>query len=308
MNRLLVSSFLIGAICFCSWTANRTITFAASDAGDAATLQADDALQQALRKKDAKAVGALLDKEFTWTNEAGHTRSSAQFLKDSAAGGLDGNTEYKDLKARDYGQLAIVTGICKRTAGQDTFFARIWVKRPGGWLLLTHQDTAIVAKSPSSQPAPAAGNGAAAASNCENPCRSVPYKPKTVEQREVLKAYQAVETAVTSHDAKTWAYHVADEFVGIGRQYTGTPDTKAGRAGQIGIVTNRVVLPKMIWGEAFVFGDAGIIIADHQAAGEPPYHVIRLWVNRDGRWQLFHRQETTIKKATAAPSASEKQN
>jgi hypothetical protein len=305
MKRLLVSSFLIGAICFCSWTANRTITFAASDAGDAANLQADDALQQALRKKDAKAVGTLLDKEFTWTNESGQTRTGAQFLKDSAAGRPDFNTEYMDLKARDYGQLAIVTGIGKRTAGGDTFFARIWVKRPGGWLLLTHQDTAIVAKSPSSQAAPAAGNGATAAPDCENPCRSVPYKPKTAEQTDVLKAYQAVETALTSHDAKTWAYHVADEFVGIGRQYTGTPDTRAGRVGQIGIVTNRVILPKMLWGEALVFGNAAILIADHKPEREPPYRVIRVWVNRDGRWQLFHRQETTIQ---GPPPAHDKQN
>lgn len=305
MKRLLASCFLIGAICFAAWTASRTITIAAADAGDAAALQVDSDLQQALRKKDAKAVAALLDKEFTWTDEAGQTRTSAQFLKDSAAGRPDGNAEYMDLKARDYGQLAIVTGVGKRTAGGDTFFARIWAKRPGGWLLLTHQDTAIVGKNPSSQPAPAAGNGAAAASDCENPCRSVPYTPKTVEQREVLKAYQAVETAVTSHDAKTWAYHVADEFVGIGRQYTGTPDTKAGRVGQIGIVANRVILPKMLWGEAFVFGDAAILIADHKPESEPAYRVIRVWVNRDGRWQLFHRQETTIQ---GPPPARDKQN
>ena len=308
MRRLLASSFVIGAICFATWMANRAITFAADGGGDAAALQADNALQLALRKKDAKAVGVLLDQQFTWTNEAGQTRTSAQFLKDSAAGTAVGDTEYTDVKARDYGQLAIVTGIGKRTGHAGTFFARIWVKRTAGWLLLTHQDTAILAKSAPSPQAPAAGKGAAAAPDCENPCRTLPYTPKTAGQKEVVKAYQAVETAVTSHDAKTWAYHVADEFVGIGRQYTGTPDTKAGRVGQIGIVSNRVILPKMLWGEAFVFGDAGIIIADHQPVGEPPYHVIRVWVNRDGRWQLFHRQETTIKRATSAPIAQDKQN
>src|SRR4029077_14374105 len=132
----------------------------------------------------------------------------------------------------------------------------------------------------SSQKAPATGNGAAAASDCENPCRTIPYVPKTAGPREVVKAYQAVETAVTSHDAKTWAYHVADEFVGIGRQYAGTPDTKAGRVGQIGIITNRVVWPRMLGGEPLVCADAAILIPDHQPAGEPPYHVIRVWVNR----------------------------
>ena len=55
----------------------------------------------------------------------------------------------------------------------------------------------------------------------------------------------------------------------------------------------------MLSGEVYVFGNAGIIIAEHQPAGEPPYHVIRVWVNRDGRWQLFHRQETTIQKAAS---------
>jgi hypothetical protein len=262
-------------------------------------------LQLALKKKDAKAVGALLDQSFTWTKEAGQTLTSAQLLRDAAAGTAVGDTEYNDVKARDYGQLAVVTGIGKRTAHAGTFFARIWVKRPAGWLLLTHQDTAILTKGLPTQQGAAAGKAPAVASDCENPCRSLPYSPKTAEQKEVVKAYQAVETAVTSHDAKTWAYHVADEFVGIGRQYTGSPDTKAGRVGQIGITTNRVILPKMLWGESYVFGDAAIIIADHQPVGEPPYHVIRVWVNRDGRWQLFHRQETTIK---GTPPAKDKES
>ena len=300
MKRLLASFFVIGAFFFATWTANGAVAFAAGVSGDTTALQADNALQLALKNKDAKAAGALLDQQFTWTNWAGQTRKGAQFLRDAAAGATDSDTAYSDVKARDYGQLSIVTGTGTHNGNVRTFFARIWVKRPAGWLLLTHQDTAIVAKAAASPQAPAAGKGDAAPSDCENPCRTLPYKPKTAEQAEVVKAYQAVETAVTSHDAKTWAYHVADEFVGIGRQYTGSPDTKAGRVGQIGVVTNHVILPKMLWGEAFAFGDAGIIIADHQPVGEPPYRVIRVWVNRDGRWQLFHRQETTIQKATGA--------
>jgi len=305
MKRLLAIFFVIGAICFGTWSAERAVTFAEGGGGDAAALQADTALQLALKKKDAKAVGVLLDQSFTWTNEAGQTLTSAQFLRDAAAGTAVGDTEYNDVKARDYGQLAVVTGIGKRTGHAGTFFARVWVKRPAGWLLLTHQDTAILAKgSPTQQGAPG-GKAPAAASGCENPCHSLPYTPKTAEQKEVVKAYMDVETAVVSHDEKTWAYHVADEFVGIGRRYLGSPDTKAGRVGQIGITTNRVVLPKMLWGESYVFGDAAIIIADHQPVGEPPYHVIRVWVNRDGRWQLFHRQETTIK---GTPPAKDKES
>jgi hypothetical protein len=305
MRRLLAVFFVVGAICFGMWSADRTITFAQGGGGDAAALQADTSLQVALKKKDAKAAGALLDQHFSWTNEAGQTLTSAQFQREATAGTAVGDTEYNDVKAHDYGQLAVVTGIGKRTGHAGTFFARIWVKHPAGWLLLTHQDTAILTKGMPTQQGAPAGKAPGAASDCENPCRSLPYMPKTAEQKEVVKAYQAVETAVTSHDAKTWAYHVADEFVGIGRQYTGSPDTKAGRVGQIGITSNRVVLPKMLWGESYVFGNAAIIIADHQPVGEPPYHVIRVWVNRDGRWQLFHRQETTIK---GTPPAKDKES
>jgi hypothetical protein len=294
VKRLFMSCLFIGAICLAAWAANQAITFAADAGGDAAVLQADTALQIAFKKKDAKAVGALLDQQFSWTNDSGQSVASAQFLKDAAAGTAVGDTEYNDVKARDYGQLAIVTGVGKRTGHEGAFFARIWVKRSTGWALLTHQDTPILAKgSASLHVAPA--KGPASASDCENPCRSLPITPKTAEQKALLKDYQAVETGVATHDDKMWAYRIADEFVGIGRRYVGVPDTKAARVGQIGITTNRVVVPKMLWGEAYVFGDAAIIIADHLPAGEPPYHVIRVWVNRDGRWQLFHRQETTIK-------------
>jgi hypothetical protein len=295
MKRLLSGCFLIGAICFGTWTVNKTAALAAEGGDDAAVLQADTALQLSLKKKDAKAAGALLDQNFSWTNEAGSTRKSAEFLRDAAAGTVVGDTEYNNMKARDYGQLAVVTGVGKRTGHAGTVFARVWVKRPAGWMLLTHQDTPILAKGTPSQPT-ASGQGAAGSGECDNPCKNLPITPKTAEQKAIVKAYEDIEVAVTSHDERTWAYHVADEFVGIGRRYTGAPDTKGERVGQIGISKSRLILPKMLSGEAYAFGDAGIILAEHQPAGEPPFRVIRVFVNRDGRWQLFHRQETTIQK------------
>ena len=298
VKRFLTVFLILSAICFAALTADRTPIVAADASDEASVLQADTALQVALKHKDAKATGSMLDENFSWTNDAGMTRKKTQFLQDTTAGSVIGDTEYNNMKAHDYGQMVVVTGVGKRTGHAGTFFARIWVKRSAGWLLLTHQDTPILAKgAPSQQAAPT--KGAPEASDCENPCHTLPIATKTPEQKEVVKAYQAVETAVVMHDERTWANHVADEFVGIGRRYLGTPDTKAGRVGQIGISKSKVVLPKMLSGEVYVFGDAAIIIAEHQPVGEPPYHVIRVWVNRDGRWQLFHRQETSIQKAPA---------
>jgi hypothetical protein len=299
MKRFLIASLVSSVICLGSWVVGRTVALAAGSGDEAAVLQADTSLQVALKHKDAKATGALLDQDFTWTNEAGVTRKKAQFLTDAASGSVIGDTEYNNMKARDYGQLAVVTGVGKRTGHPGTVFARVWVKRPAGWLLLTHQDTPILSKGAPSAPT-SESKTPGGSSDCDNPCRNLPITAKTPEQKEVVKAYEAVEIAVTAHDERTWGQHVADEFVGVGRRYTGTPDTKGERMGQIGIAKNKLILPKMISGEVYVFGDAGIILADHQPAGEPPFHVIRVWVNRDGRWQLFHRQETTIQKSGAA--------
>ena len=284
-------------VLFAVWASAVPWKVAADDAVSA-ILKTDAALQMALSSKDAKATSTFLDRDFTWTNKDGKTSKTAEFVKYIADGGGQG-ADYKDLKAREYSQLAIVTGRVARAGQPEVFFARVWVKRPAGWLLLTHQSTVILVKG-SPSPQMAAGNWPKLEPGCENPCRMIPYKPKTAADGEVAKAYQAVETAVTSHDAKTWGYHVADEFVGIGRQYYGKPDAKQERMDQIGSSNNVVILPKMLWGEVYVFGDSAIMIADHQPSGEPPYHVIRVWVNREGRWQLFHRQETTILQPVAA--------
>ena len=270
---------------------SKNLAFAA--AGDSAAPAADHALQQALSKKDANAAGALLEPEFTWTDDSGKTRNRAEFLKEVAAGTAKWDAPSATPSTGDYGRLAVATDRSAEGAG-EAFVARIWVKRGADWRLLLRQDTGIGKPAEARPQSQASASGAPASTDCDNPCRTVPFTAKTAAEGEVVKAYQDVETAVVSHDPKTWAYHVADEFVGVGRRFDGTPDTKAGRVGQVGVVSNRVVLPKMLWLKVYVFGNAAVMVADHQPIGEPPYHVIRAWVNRDGRWQLFHRQETTI--------------
>jgi hypothetical protein len=302
VKRLVGSVFVISAICLIISAANGGEAFAAGrGSSDPAVLKADQTLQLALRNGNEKAVRALLDEQFTWTNEAGQTRTRTQFLGDSRTPAQDSDIEYADTEARDYGNLAIVTGLGAQRGHADMFFVRIWVKRSAGWRLFAHQGTRVLGKGPLSQQLPTAGNGGTDAPGCENPCRSVPFTPKTADQQEVVKAYQSVETAVTTHDAATWAYHVASEFMGIGRRYTGKPDTKEERVAQIKQPgSGSVILPKMVSLQVFTFGSAAIMIADHEPSGERPFHVIRAWVKRDGRWQLFHRQETTIEQPTGA--------
>src|SRR5215472_6541976 len=120
MTRHIATALTFGAICFGAWTGLKPATYAAEGGADAAALQSDTTLQVALAHKDAKAAGALLDQDFSWTNDAGMTRKKAQFLTDAAAGSVIGDTEYTNLKAKDYGDLAVVTGIGKRTGHNGT--------------------------------------------------------------------------------------------------------------------------------------------------------------------------------------------
>jgi hypothetical protein len=290
MRRLLASCLVIGAICVAAWTAKAANSIIPPST---AALKADQSLQKVLKNKDAKAAQTFLDQQFSWTNNVGLTRSSAQFLRDVAAGSADNDTEYMVSTARDYGRLSIVTGSAIRRGHPDAFFSRFWVKQPAGWRLLVHQETSFVENAPNGQQA-AQGKGEAAAPDCENPCRTSPFTAKTRGQEEVVKVLQILETAVTGHDPKTWAYYVVDEFVNIPRLYTGSPETKAVRMGQIVDKSVTVIVPKIVSLQVLEFNGAAIMLADHQPNGEKPFHVIRAWVKRDGRWQLFFSQGTTI--------------
>ena len=66
---------------------------------------------------------------------------------------------------------------------------------------------------------PAAGNGApasveqaAGAGDCDNPCRTVPYLPKTQMEQDILAAWQKTKMLEWKPDAAQWASFIADEF------------------------------------------------------------------------------------------------
>jgi hypothetical protein len=52
------------------------------------------------------------------------------------------------------------------------------------------------------------------------------------------------------------------------------------------------VLSMRLWAR----GDAAVMQARHEMSGgrRPPYRAARVWVKRDGRWQMAMSQQTTI--------------
>jgi len=273
---------------------------APTNSAEAAVLQAEQTLNEAATRADKEAVAALLDDAFTATSPTGRTLTKAQAIA-SLSSPPSPSASDVDVKARAYGDLALVTGTRRANPqAAGVRYVRVWVKRPAGWRAIVHQGNAIAAPSPSALGTSAA---APAAAGCENPCKTLPYTPTSAAEREIIASYQTLETAVATHDAEEWARHFADEFVVIGRD--GHPTTKPERIAAIreqkktGTPVNPGPLESMqIW----VVGDAAVMTSDHAtAAAKPtPYHVTRVWVKRDGRWQMAYSQQTIVEQPGAA--------
>ena len=102
---------------------------------------------------------------------------------------------------------------------------------------------------------------------------------------------------MTHNDPEEWKNHVADEFV-VTRTHQ-HPTDKAARMAFM--ATQQAINAETFVAEVtalkfWVLGDAAVMRADHAMPGNrrPPYRATRLWVKRDGRWQMAVSQQTTI--------------
>ncbi len=259
-----------------------SVLLPASAVGQEEAIQkADHALTLAVRKNKA-AVAPKLDASFTSTDVAGTTRGRAEFLRAFASSDAVGSEQ--GIKVRSYGDVGVVQAL-----EGNVYVVRVWVKRPAGWRMLVHQDTTFM-------PEPPSGPGS---NDCQNPCKTVPYKPKSPAQQGVISSWQALETAVTAHDSAGWAPHIADEFVLI----SSGRDRPLSKADRMAILDRQKKTgdpsapPPLVSARMFDFGDTVVMTSQHQAAKAKPVHVTRVWVKRGDMWQLAFSQQTTMQAA-----------
>jgi Domain of unknown function (DUF4440) len=252
-----------------------------------AVLQADHEFVKAATSGDKAALGKLLDANFTWTNAEGKTETRAAVLKALPHPGL-GDESGAEVKQDTYGEVgAVMVGAGK------LHVLRIWVKRPAGWRALIYHEVKL------SDEAPKAGGSGV--TECINPCKEVPYKPKSEGERGVIASWQALETGVTAHDAAAWAPHIADEFVMLNSNNE-RPYSKADR---IAILNKQKESGKgsapspLVEARMFDFPGAIIMRCLHQPHHGKPVHVTRLWIERDGKWVLSISFQTTVQAAPA---------
>jgi ketosteroid isomerase-like protein len=258
----------------------------------------DTAYVQAINSKDKNAADALLDADFNWTD-----RSGKAWNRDVVLQNLSRLTALDNAKTHDYHNLVYLTGAGRVASDQNSSekirFVRVWAHQPSGWKLLIEQDTVIFGTAPTAQATVPAGTA------CDNPCKHVPYQAPSPEAQAVVDSWAALEDAVNHRDADGWASHVADEFV-FNVKEDGNPLTKADRVAIIkkqsqGTTVTDIgtVVPGTM--KVWLLGDSALMTDQQQpTTGGNPYQAMRVWVKRDGRWQLVYSQQTVISPSTLA--------
>ncbi len=261
---------------------------------DAAVLTAVQTLGNAMRNGDKSAARELLSLQFTYADEDGHVHERKVFLGDLKGAAA---TAPRDVKVKVYGLIAMVTGERKSALGSDVFFLDIWAKQKGAWRTLTMQDV-VLGSSVASSAARHGPDSSAKPYECKNPCQLIPYRVRSPAEQDVVNALQAMRKAEVAHDADEWAKHIADEFVlyDSGRAPAPKPDRIAAierqKKDNAAVIVSEIESMRLV-----VYGDGAAMIANHVMPDNswPPYRAARVFVKRDGRWQLAVSVRTAIK-------------
>jgi hypothetical protein len=286
---------LIAGVLIAAFVIPKTQPKAQTIAGDdAPVLAADTALAEATRAGDKAAARRLLSLQFTFVDAYGKIHVRKEFLADLKSVAV---RPTGDAKVRSYGLLATVIGHRKSAPDADVFFIDIWAKQKGAWRALVIQEVAIAA----------AGTAVAAAAaaaterqhlECKNPCQAIPYRVRSAAEQDIITAFQAIEKAVVAHDAVEWGKRVADEFVRYG-----TGQAPVARSDRIATIERQkegnvlVTVGEVETMRLAVYGDGAAMIATHVTPdnSRPPYRATRVWVRRNGQWQMAISAQTDIK-------------
>lgn len=241
----------------------------AAAADDPAVLAADRDFTEAAAKSDKAALGKLLDADFVWIEASGKTADRAKVLggvpKSDATGASSADT-----RRHDYGQVEVV-----QTDSGKLHVLRVWVKRAAGWRALVYQEVQSLDAPPKTTPS--------AGKECQNPCKSVGYTPRNETEREIITAYEGLETSAMTHAAADWDAHTGEEFIAAS-SFSDRLLDKPTRLGELKRANMAGLAPTpLVSGKLFVFGEVAVLRSRHEA-GQAKLEVTRVWAKRDGRW------------------------
>ena len=286
MNCFVKRALVGGIVCFAAIAAFSNSHSSASGA-DQEVLEADRALVRLLSlgdkasPQDYLALDELLDEDFTWIDSNGKSLIKPEVLKNFP---VLANPDV-GLQEHIYGRSAVV----RANRGRAQVM-RVWARRASGWRLMLYQEVTLVVKS---EPPVADGAGI---SDCENPCKDIPFHPETPSEQEVIASWQGVMRAMAHKDADAYAPLIAEEFTATDTHH----DRAYSKADCIEQINKQKqsgvqsVPPPLLSARMFDFGDTVMMIAREQRANAKAYFNTRMWVKREGRWQMLFSFNTRI--------------
>ena len=294
MRRLVIAALALAGLAAGTLVIGRT---APADDEQAAK-EADRAFIANLGKGDQKAIGAVLDRRFAWTDTEGLTRNRRDTLKDFSAL-ADANQGDSDVQTHFYGRMFTARG-----THNNTRFLRVFVKRRHGWKAFALLETPIPAGG-----APASVEQAAGAGDCDNPCRTVPYTPKTQMDKDILTAWQKTKMLEWKPDAAQWANFIADEFVIINNTTIRSKEQRIAIAKRQQDAGTGAPGDPVVAMRIYDFGTTSALMTSQHTPyrGGKPYTNVRIWVLRDNRWQLALSQQVAVQSAAPVPAMASKQ-
>lgn len=250
-------------------------------------------LGSALAERDHGVVQGMLACEFTHIDVAGRKYEGAEAVQALLEEPHQADAQHV---VRHYGLVAIVISRSVDASTGDRLVLQAWEFSHNRWmLLLQHANLVLAVDAPDSHPPLVSRSADAPAPRCANPCEFVPYEPRSDAEGEIIKAFGALERAVTQNDAETWSHYFTEEFIAY--RTVQHPTTKQDRMAQLR--RGRSVNAETWVAEAddlrfWVRGDTAVMLADHRLPDDrrPPYRATRIWVRRDGRWQMTFGQQT----------------
>ena len=258
----------------------------------------EQGLATAVRTRDRRALGNYLAAKFAWTDAQGYTWPKSEVLKSIAEFPAVAES---DVKINMYGAMATVIG-----QRGHVRFVRIWAKRALGWRLFLLLDTPGPEQASAPRQAsvePGAGNA-----DCNNPCHSLPFTPRTGTDQAIVAAWQQNKLNESKPNADAWARNIADEFVFVSNTTLRNREQrlamiKSAQERNVGLPSDPVTFMRI----TDFSPDSAVMVSRHvPSRGGKPYVSVRVWVNRDARWQLALSQQVTIQAAQPVPAMAAK--
>jgi hypothetical protein len=254
--------------------------------------QADKNLADALASGDKKTVASLLDERFQWVEANGRIHTKAQVLDDLAQFAAD-NEGALDARTVDFlGQVERVLGI-----HHNQRFAHLWVKNPAGWQAFVFLNIPIPAERPDYMAPP--GPPTEADKVCENPCKTLPYKPENAAEEGAMATWFRLKNDEWHPNPEDWAAHADDNHETL------TPRSDIPKLQHV----EELAEERKLYGEnggsggsavqsmrLFDFGNVVIMQAfqGRNPTAKPTSWNLRVFLNRGDGWKIALSAQTNI--------------